>query len=102
MATLTIRDLDDSLKRRLRMRAAGNDQSMEEEARQILRAALEEAAPSQSDLVARIRSRVAALGDVQLPIAAREPIRPPPSFEDVSASSRVKRAAAAKRPKRAA
>ena len=40
MATLTIRDLDDDLKHRLRVRAAGLNRSMEEEARQILRAAM--------------------------------------------------------------
>ena len=41
MATLTIRDLDDSLKLSLRMRAARHSRSMEEEARQILRHALQ-------------------------------------------------------------
>ena len=37
MATLTIRNLDDSLKERLRVRAAANGRSMTEEARLILR-----------------------------------------------------------------
>jgi plasmid stability protein len=47
MATLTIRDLDDALK--LRMRAASRNRSMEE-ARQILRAALTEAErPQEAD-----------------------------------------------------
>ena len=36
MASITIRNLDDSLKEALRQRAAGNRRSMEEEARQIL------------------------------------------------------------------
>ena len=44
MATLTIRDLDDTLKQSLRIRAAHRNHSMEEEARQILRAALVDAA----------------------------------------------------------
>lgn len=39
MVTLTIRDLEESLERSLRMRAASRNRSMEEEARQILRAA---------------------------------------------------------------
>ena len=43
MATLTIRNLDDSLKHSLRVRAAENGVSMEEEARVILRDALLEA-----------------------------------------------------------
>ena len=37
MASITIRNLDDGLKRRLRVRAAENGRSMEEEARDILR-----------------------------------------------------------------
>lgn len=40
MATLTIRNLDDETRRRLRERAARHDRSMEEEVRQILRAAV--------------------------------------------------------------
>jgi phosphopantothenoylcysteine decarboxylase/phosphopantothenate--cysteine ligase len=39
MASLTIRKLDDSLKKRLRMRAAQHGRSMEDEARNILRSA---------------------------------------------------------------
>lgn len=45
MATLTIRDLDDEVKARLRVRAAHNGRSMEAEARAILRTALTEHAP---------------------------------------------------------
>ena len=37
MASITIRQLDDELKRRLRLRAARNGRSMENEARTILR-----------------------------------------------------------------
>ena len=40
MAALLIRGLDDKLKRQLRLRAAENGRSMEEEVRQILRHAL--------------------------------------------------------------
>ncbi|MDW5596656.1 plasmid stabilization protein [Conexibacter stalactiti] len=40
MATITVRNLDDDVKRRLRMRAAENGRSMEAEAREILRVAL--------------------------------------------------------------
>ncbi len=40
MPALLIRGLDDTLKRQLRLRAAGNGRSMEEEVRQILRHAL--------------------------------------------------------------
>lgn len=82
LATLTIRNLDDTLKNRLRVRAASRNRSMEEEARQILRAALEEASPSPSDLATRIRSRFTAFGDVRLPMEARDPVRQPPVLEE--------------------
>src|SRR5258705_10924595 len=39
MASITIRQLDDELKKRLRLRAASHGRSMEDEARVILRAA---------------------------------------------------------------
>jgi plasmid stability protein len=81
MATLTIRDLDDDLKQSLRVRAALLNRSMEEEARQILRAALSGPPPGGgSALVDRIRARVAPLGGVDLAIPEREPVRPPPEF----------------------
>ena len=81
MATLTIRDLDESLKRRLRMRAASRNRSMEEEARRILRGALFEGPAAPVDLAARIRARFTDLGDVKLTLAEREPMRTPPTFE---------------------
>ena len=40
MASITIRNLDDAVKTRLRVRAAGNRRSMEEEVRLILREAV--------------------------------------------------------------
>ena len=91
MATLTIRDLDDSLKLSLRMRAARHSRSMEEEARQILRQALQgETAVPQHDLASRIRARMAAVGGVELQIAPREPAREPP---DLSALVRPRKPA---------
>ena len=81
MATLTIRNLDDPLKSRLRMRAAARNRSMEEEARQILRAALQEPAAQTPDLGSRIRARFAALGDVELPTEARQAVREPPDLD---------------------
>ena len=42
MASITIRRLEDSVIVKLRLRAAANGQSMEEEARQILRSALDQ------------------------------------------------------------
>ncbi len=94
MATLTIRDLDDSLKHSLRLRAAGHRRSMEEEVRQILRAALQgDTAAPQQDLASRIRARVAALGGVDLQIAPREPAREPPDLSAVVRPRRTRRSA---------
>lgn len=91
MASLTIRNLEEKLKTRLRVRAASRGRSMEEEARSILRAALSEPSTPGSDLVQRIRRRFAKLGDVDLAIPAREPVRPPVLPSDLR-TSQVRRA----------
>ena len=90
MGTLTIRNLEDPLKSRLRLRAAARNRSMEEEARQILRAALQENAAPTEDLGSRIRARFAALGDVQLALEPREPPNEPPRFENLPTAPRTK------------
>jgi antitoxin FitA len=81
MASITIRRLDDGLKAQLRIRAARNGRSMEEEARQVLAAALAEEPERPFNLVESIRRRIAPLGGVELEIAPREPMREPPNFE---------------------
>jgi len=53
---------------------------MEEEAREILKAALENQKTDQGNLANSIRARFAALGGVDLPDAPREPMRRPPRF----------------------
>lgn len=82
MATLTIRDLEESLKLSLRVRAASRNRSMEEEARQILRAALRETHDTPGEMVSRIRARFSGLGDVTLAVPAREPVRVPPDLAE--------------------
>ncbi len=86
MASITLRDLDDGLKRRLRLRAAANGRSMEQEAREILCAALGEELPEPPEnLGAAIHKRFAPLhakyGDIELELPPREPMREPP-FSD--------------------
>jgi len=81
MASLTIRQLDDKLKQRLRVRAARNGRSMEEEAREILRGALSRPRGSETNLGEVIHQRFARLGGVELEVPEREPIRNPPDFE---------------------
>lgn len=80
MATMTIRNLDDELKARLRVRAARHGVSMEEEARNIIRASLRNEAPSGASLVADIRALVEPLGGIELEVPTREPMREPPDF----------------------
>jgi len=82
MATMTIRNLDDDVKARLRMRAARHGRSMEEEARSILRAALTtgEQASTGAALVRAIRARAARLGGIDLELPEREAMREPPDF----------------------
>ena len=87
MASLTIRNLDEQLKAQLRVRAASLGRSMEEEARYILRAALEESQAPTIDLAKRIRRRFANLGDVDLPIGPREPVREPAVSDNARRSS---------------
>ena len=79
------------------MRAAARNRSMEEEARQILRAALLEPAVQMQGLGPRIRARFAALGDVQLPIEARQAMREPPKLDERPSDARGKRKASTPR-----
>ena len=79
MASITIRNLDDGLKRRLRIRAAENGRSMEEEARDIQRRTVGESPPPK-DLGRAIHARFAALGGVELELPARGPMGSPPDF----------------------
>jgi antitoxin FitA len=80
MASITIRNLNDEVKRRLRVRAAEHGRSMEEEAREILRQVVGQEKPAHN-LAAAIRARVVHLGGVELDVPLREPIREPTSFD---------------------
>ncbi|WP_372922151.1 FitA-like ribbon-helix-helix domain-containing protein [Roseovarius sp.] len=80
MASITIRNLDDDVKRRLRVRAAEHGRSMEEEAREILRDVVDETKPARN-LAAAIRARVVPLGGFDLDLPQREDMREPPAFD---------------------
>jgi antitoxin FitA len=80
MAAITIRQLDENIKSRLRVRAAHHGRSMEEEAREILRTALNAAPAVKGNLADRIRQRFAPFGGVELKLPRRDPIRKPPDF----------------------
>ena len=74
MASITIHDVDEALQSRLRVRAGDHGRSMEE-ARYILVAALGGGAGPAGGLAASIRARFGALGGVEMPEVAREPMR---------------------------
>ena len=81
MASITIRKLDDDVKSKLRVRAAGNGRSMEEEARLILAEAVDrEPAPAEG-LGTAIHELFKPFGGVELELPPREPMRDPPRFE---------------------
>ena len=78
MASITIRNLDNETKVRLRLRAARHQRSMEEEARTVLRQALATPDSNAPSLAATIRRRFQPLGGVELELPTRGPIRMPP------------------------
>jgi plasmid stability protein len=81
MASITIRNLDDALKSRLRIQAAVHGRSMEEEARDILRASLNQEGQTPRNLGTAIHELFKPLGGLEMPDIPREPIREPPSFD---------------------
>ena len=75
MASITIRNLDDETKERLRVRAAYSRRSMEEEARNILREALDAETTLPRNLATAIHDRFAALGGVDTEVPVRHLMR---------------------------
>ncbi len=80
MASITVRNLDEGLKRRLRIRAAENGRSMEQEARDILHAALDEDTAPPKSLGTALHELFKPLGGVELELRPREPMREFPDF----------------------
>jgi len=82
MASMTIRDIDDQLKARLRVQAAQHGRSMEDEARDILRTALStESVGGNRNLAESIRSRIQPLGGIDLELPTRDAIRERVDFD---------------------
>jgi len=79
MASITIRNLDDDVKTRLRVRAAEHHRSMEEEVRIILRDAVADRRGPRN-LAAFTRQCFASLGGVELELPPRGAMREPPDF----------------------
>jgi plasmid stability protein len=82
MATLTIRQLDEKTKTRLRVRAAHHGRSMEAEAREILRSALHASSGAKGNPADAIRKRFAAFGGLKLQFPARDAMRHAPDFSE--------------------
>ena len=80
MPNITIRNLDEETKERLRVRAARRKHSMEYEARSILREALARESSTPTNLAESICNRFAPLGGIDLDIPPREPEREPPKL----------------------
>ncbi len=80
MTSITIRNLDDSLKAMLRMQAAQHGWSMEQEVREILHQSVMPAA-SETGFAQRINQRFAALAVNALPIPKRGKVRNPPPLQ---------------------
>jgi antitoxin FitA len=83
MATLTIRNLDERTKTQLRIQAARHGRSMEEEARTILRSAIEAQQPPAGGkgLGSRIHEHFAQLGGVELELPECSSLPTPAQFE---------------------
>ena len=80
MASITIRNLDDDVKTRLRVRAAEHSRSMEEEVRIILREAVGRGRNTRN-LAEIARAHFGPANGVDLELPPREPGREPPSFD---------------------
>ncbi len=78
MVSITIRNLDEGTKTRLRVRAAHRNKSMEDEARTILRLALSEDVLPSGNLAKAIGLRFRDLDLAGLRLPVREPMREPP------------------------
>ncbi|MEO6017568.1 MAG: plasmid stabilization protein [Polaromonas sp.] len=77
MGTLTVRNLDESVKTKLRIRAAQHGWAMEEEVRRVLTQATLDVG-QEAALGSRIHARFKALGGLDVP--ARRAARPAPKF----------------------
>jgi antitoxin FitA len=82
MGSILIRQLDDETKSKLRLRAARNGHSMEQEARDILQNSLASESASGLHLVDAIRRRIEPLGGIDLPVIPRDPAPEPLQLDE--------------------
>ena len=80
MSSITVRNLDESIKNQLRVRAARHGWSMEQEVRQILQHAIAPELDGQISFAERVNARFVGLNSESLPIPPRQRARTPPSI----------------------
>lgn len=84
MTNLTIHNLDESLTNNLRIHAQQHGQTVEEEARQILRLAFSEPSQKTGGLGSKISKRFIEIGGVELPQPTRSLPRQPVNFGETN------------------
>ena len=80
MSSITVRNLDESVKNGLRVRAARHGWSMEQEVRQIPQQTVAPAQAGEISFAERINRRFANLDATAIPIPKRQTTRNPPEF----------------------
>lgn len=80
MSSLTVRNLDESIKAGLRLRAARHGWSMEQEVRHILQQTLAEGAANNLGFAELVRRRFEGLDAEGLTTPVRQTLRKPPEF----------------------
>lgn len=80
MSSITVRNLDESIKAGLRLRAARHGWSMEQEVREILKCTLEAEQPQAVSFAERIQQRFKGLDAGQIEVPPRQGARLPPDF----------------------
>ena len=81
MASITIRNVDENVKIRLRKMAAAHGNSMQEELRLILTSATAQEAAQTRGLGTALNEAFKAVGGVDLDLPPREPMRKLPDFK---------------------
>lgn len=84
MANLIIHNLEESITKNLLARAQQHGQSIEEEARQILRLTFAESSNDAGGLGSKISKRFAEIGGVELPQPVRSLPRQSPNFGETN------------------
>lgn len=81
MSSLTVRNLDESVKNGLRIRAARHGWSMEQEVRQILQQTVAPEQASQTSFAELVNRRFTGLKVQSLPVPPRQAARTPPDLD---------------------